>query len=150
MAAVTTTTATTFRILDSGRQQQTALVLSATVHAQLESLTAGLPARSGSKLLVATLAAHMPADLDDALRLMASHQRDRRAAAALEKNVRLPGEVRARLFDLGDRARQRASFASRSLLASAVLAVGLPSDLDGARTLLDDYDTALAWAQVPW
>ncbi len=147
--AVTATT-TTFRILDPGRQRQTALMLNRAVHSRLEELSASLPARSGNKLVVATLAASMPEDVNGALRLMATHHGDRRAGPALEKNVRLPDALRARLFDLADQARERAPFASRSLLASAVLAAGLPEDADGARELLADYDTALAWSNVQW
>ena len=137
-----------FRILDPGRQVQTALLLSSEVDERLDRLAELLPPRSLNKLVVAVLSAYAPVSREDAAALMAGHYANHRGSRPRKRNLRLPGQVRAVLAQLADDLRQHAPAASRSLLASAVLDVHLPAGAAEALELIDGYDTTLNWAQL--
>lgn len=137
-----------FRILDPGRQVQTALLLSSEVDTRLDQLAALLPPRSLNKLVVAVLSEHAPRSLEDAAELMADHYAARRGSPPRKRNLRLPGQVRGRFAELADELRERAPAASRSLLASAVLDLHLPADAAEAVELIDAYETTLNWSQL--
>jgi Arc/MetJ-type ribon-helix-helix transcriptional regulator len=92
-------------------------------------------------LAVASLQAGLPAQ-SDAARAAIVDERIRRAgvtAARIERNLRLPEQLRARIDELVAAARERLPRVSRADLVNAALRGGLPANAEQAAELVCEY-----------
>lgn len=124
----------------AGRPLQTSIALDAATSAQLEELARAARV-SVNALAVAVLHAGLPLETD-AVRSAIVDERVRRAGdqvARVERNLRLPEQLRARLDELTAAARQRLPRATRADLGNAALRRGLPADALAAARLVAEH-----------
>jgi predicted transcriptional regulator len=120
----------------TGRPIQTSIALDPDCVARLEHLARDTGI-STNALTVATLHAGLPAGDDDA-RAMIVDERVSRAGlrtARIERNLRLPEHLRARLDELTRTAQDRLPRATRADLVNAALRTGLPASAEQAAQL---------------
>jgi hypothetical protein len=116
--------------------------LDAELAQQLEELCrAG--AVTFSALLVATLQSGLPTTGEQALRAAILERADRPRGARVERNVRLPEQLRVRLDQLTENVRDAARRATRADLTNAVLRAALPGDAEQAAKLVSDHHRRL-------
>jgi hypothetical protein len=121
-----------------GRPIQTSLALEAELATRVEELSrAG--AVTFSALLVAVLQNGLPTTADQALRAAIHERADHPRGARVERNVRLPEQLRVRLDELTANVRDAARRATRADLTNAVLRSALPEDAEGAAKLVSDH-----------
>ena len=91
-------------------------------------------------LALAALQAGLPAQ-SDAARAAIVEERVRRIdePGRVERNLRLPLQLRARVDELVAAARQRMPRVNRADLVNAALGAGLPADAQQAAALVADY-----------
>lgn len=124
----------------AGRPLQTSIALNAASTAQLEELARAAKV-SVNALAVAVLHAGLPLD-PDAVRSAIVDERVRRAGeqvARVERNLRLPAQLRARVDELTSAARERLPRATRADLVNAALRRGLPGDAQAAAQLVAEH-----------
>ena len=124
----------------AGRPLQTSIALDAAIIAQLEELARAARV-SVNALAVAVLHAGLPLD-PDAVRSAIVDERVRRAGdqvARVERNLRLPAQLRARADELTGAARQRLPRGTRADLVNAALRRGLPADAQAAANLVAEH-----------
>jgi hypothetical protein len=124
----------------SGRPLQTSIALDADCVQLLEELARAAHVAVNA-LAVAALQAGLPAQ-SDAARTAIVEERVRRAGATparVERNLRLPGQLRARIDELVAAARERLPRVSRADLVNAALRGGLPADAQQAAELVCGY-----------
>jgi Arc/MetJ-type ribon-helix-helix transcriptional regulator len=124
----------------SGRPLQTSIALDADCVQLLEELARAAHVAVNA-LAVAALQAGLPAHSDGA-RAAIVEERVRRAGATparVERNLRLPGQLRARIDELVAAARERLPRVSRADLVNAALRGGLPADAQQAAELVCEY-----------
>jgi len=120
----------------SGRPLQTSIALDAACVAELEQLARAARV-SVNALAVAVLHSGLPLTADDA-RGAIVNERVRRAAetvARVERNLRLPEQLRVRVDELTAAAQERLPRATRADLVNAALRRGLPADAQAAAEL---------------
>jgi predicted DNA-binding protein len=120
----------------TGRPLQTSIALDPDSATRLEQLARDTGISTNS-LTVASLQAGLPAGDDDA-RAVIVDERVARAGlrtARIERNLRLPEHLRARLDELTKAARDRVPRATRADLVNAALRTGLPSTAQQAAEL---------------
>jgi Arc/MetJ-type ribon-helix-helix transcriptional regulator len=124
----------------SGRPLQTSIALDAERASLLDELAraAGV---SVNALAVAALHAGLPAAPDDARAEIVDERVGRAGmrAARIERNLRLPEHLRARIDELTSAARGRLPRATRADLINAALRRGLPGDAEHAAQLVADH-----------
>jgi hypothetical protein len=134
------TTVATSAFYGSGRPLQTSIALNSACAARLDELAraAGV---SVNALAVAALHAGLPAATDDARAAIVDERVNRAGerAARIERNLRLPEHLRARLDELTAAARGRLPRATRADLINAALARGLPADAEQAAHLAAEH-----------
>lgn len=124
----------------AGRPLQTSIALDAATSAQLEELARAARV-SVNALAVAVLHAALPLE-PDAVRSAIVDERVRRAGeqvARVERNLRLPEQLRARVDELTAAARERLPRATRADLVNAALRRGLPADAQAAARLVAEH-----------
>jgi hypothetical protein len=124
----------------SGRPLQTSIALDAACVAELEQLARAAHV-SVNALAVAVLHGGLPLTADDARGAIVD-ERVRRAAetvARVERNLRLPEQLRVRVDELTAAARQRLPRATRADLVNAALRRGLPQDAQAAADLAAEH-----------
>jgi Arc/MetJ-type ribon-helix-helix transcriptional regulator/predicted transcriptional regulator len=124
----------------SGRPLQTSIALDADCAQLLEELARAAHVTLNA-LAVAALQAGLPPHSDGA-RAAIVDERVRRAGvsvARIERNVRLPEQLRARIDELVAAARERLPRVNRADLVNAALRDGLPPDAEHAATLVCEY-----------
>jgi len=124
----------------SGRPLQTSIALDAACVAELEALARAARV-SVNALAVAVLHSGLPPAADDA-RTAIVDERVRRAGetvARVERNLRLPEQLRVRVDELTAAARQRLPRATRADLVNAALRRGLPQDAQAAAQLAAEH-----------
>jgi len=124
----------------SGRPLQTSIALDAACVAELEQLARAARV-SVNALAVAVLHSGLPLAADDARGAIVD-ERVRRAAetiARVERNLRLPEQLRVRVDELTASARQRLPRATRADLVNAALRRGLPSGAQAAADLVAEH-----------
>jgi predicted transcriptional regulator len=120
----------------TGRPRQTSIAIDPDCAARLEQLARDTGI-STNALTVAALHAGLPAGDDDA-RAMIIDERVGRAGlrtARIERNLRLPEHLRARLDELTRAASARLPRATRADLVNAALRAGLPTTAEQAAEL---------------
>jgi predicted DNA-binding protein len=120
----------------TGRPLQTSIAIDPDCATRLEQLARDTGI-STNALTVAAVHAGLPAS-DDHARAMIVDERVGRAGlrtARIERNLRLPQHLRARLDELTDAARDRLPRATRADLVNAALRTGLPSTSEQAAEL---------------
>jgi Arc/MetJ-type ribon-helix-helix transcriptional regulator len=128
------------RFFGAGRPVQTSIALDDDC-AQLLDELARAASVAVNPLAVAVLHAGLPADTETA-REAIIEERVRRAgvsAARIERNLRLPGHLRARIDELVAGARERSARINRADLINAALRRGLPDDAAAAAELATQY-----------
>jgi hypothetical protein len=123
-----------------GRPLQTSIALNAA-HLDLLDELARAGALSVNAIAVAALHAGLPrggeaareAMLEERLRRVGEHK------GRLERNLRLPEQLRARVDELTAGSRERLRRANRADLVNASLARGLPQDAEAAAAMVDEY-----------
>jgi hypothetical protein len=121
----------------SGRPLQTSIALDAACVAELEQLARAARV-SVNALAVAVLHSGLPLAADDA-RSAIVDERVRRAAetvARVERNLRLPEQLRVRVDELTAAAQRRLPRATRADLVNAALRRGLPEGAQAAAELV--------------
>jgi hypothetical protein len=121
----------------SGRPLQTSIALDAACSAELEQLARAARV-SVNALAVAVLHSGLPLAADDA-RSAIVDERVRRAAetvARVERNLRLPEQLRVRVDELTAAAQRRLPRATRADLVNAALRRGAPEDAQAAAELV--------------
>ncbi len=126
----------------AGRPIQTSLALDPELARQLDEL-ARPAAVTFSALLVATLHRGLPTSGEQALRAAVTERADRPRGARVERNIRLPEQLRVRLDQLTENVRDATRRATRSDLANAALRVALPADAEHAATLVTQHHRRL-------
>jgi predicted transcriptional regulator len=126
----------------AGRPIQTSLALDPELARQLDEL-ARAAAVTFSALLVATLHRGLPTSGEQALRAAVTERADRPRGARVERNIRLPEQLRVRLDQLTENVRDATRRATRSDLANAALRVALPADAEHAATLVTEHHRRL-------
>src|SRR3954447_9522802 len=124
----------------SGRPLQTSIALDAERASLLDEL-AHAARVSVNALAVAALHAGVPAAPEEA-RAAIVDERVRRAGvrvARIERNLRLPEHLRARIDELISTTRGRLPRATRADLINAALQRGLPADAEGAALLVTEH-----------
>lgn len=124
----------------AGRPLQTSIALDAACAAQLEELARAARV-SFNALAVAVVHAGLPLEAD-AVRTAIVDERVRRAGAQVarvERNLRLPAQLRARVDELTAAARERLPRATRADLVNAALRKGLPADAQAAAGLVAEH-----------
>ena len=124
----------------SGRPLQTSIALDAACVAELEQLARAAHV-SVNALAVAVLHSGLPLTADDA-RAAIVDERVRRAAetvARVERNLRLPEQLRVRVDELTAAAQERLPRATRADLVNAALRCGLPADAQAAAELAAEH-----------
>lgn len=124
----------------TGRPLQTSIALDDDRASLLEEL-ARATRISANALAVAALHSGLPAAVDDA-RAEIIDERVSRAgarAARIERNLRLPEHLRARIDELTAAARGQLPRANRADLINAALRRGLPADAERAAELVADH-----------
>lgn len=124
------------RFYGTGRPRQTSIAIDPDCATRLEQLARDTGISSNA-LTVAAVHAGLPTGDDDA-RAMIIDERVGRAGlriARIERNLRLPQHLRARLDELTDAARDGLPRATRADLVNAALRTGLPSNPDQAAEL---------------
>jgi hypothetical protein len=123
-----------------GRPLQTSIALDAASATQLEELARAARV-SFNALAVAVLHAGLPLEAD-AVRSAIVDERVRRAGdqvARVERNLRLPEQLRARVDALTIAARDRLPRATRADLVNAALRRSLPPDAQAAAELVAEH-----------
>jgi predicted transcriptional regulator len=126
----------------AGRPIQTSLALDPELARQLDEL-ARAAAVTFSALLVATLHRGLPTSGEQALRAVVTERADRPRGARVERNIRLPEQLRVRLDQLTENVRDATRRATRSDLANAALRVALPADAEHAAALVTEHHRRL-------
>jgi hypothetical protein len=124
----------------AGRPLQTSIALDAAGATQLEELARAARV-SFNALAVAVLHAGLPLEAD-AVRSAIVDERVRRAGdqvARVERNLRLPEQLRARVDALTAAARDRLPRATRADLVNAALRRSLPADAQAAAELVAEH-----------
>jgi predicted transcriptional regulator len=124
----------------TGRPLQTSIALDDDCASRLDELAraAGV---SANALAVAALHAGLPTAAE-AARAVIVEERVSRAgirAARIERNLRLPAHLRARVDDLTLAARDHLPRATRADLINAALRTGLPADTESAAQLVTSH-----------
>lgn len=128
----------------TGPRVQTSVALDGD-HAKLLEDLARAGRVSVNALAVAALQAGLPAQSDVAREAIVD-ERERRAfatSARVERNLRLPVQMRARVDELVAAARERLPRANRADLVNAALGHGLPADAEAAAQLVAQYNGRL-------
>jgi hypothetical protein len=124
----------------SGRPLQTSIALNAEPASLLDELAraAGV---SVNALAVAALHAGVPTEADEARAAIVDERVSRAGlrVARIERNLRLPEHLRARIDELTSAARNRLPRATRADLINAALRRGLPADAEGAAQLVAEH-----------
>jgi predicted transcriptional regulator len=124
----------------TGRPLQTSIALDDDCASLLDELAraAGV---SANALAVAALQSGLPAATDDARAVIVDERVNRAGArtARIERNLRLPEHLRARIDELAVAARGQLPRATRSDLINAALRRGLPADAQRAAALVADH-----------
>jgi hypothetical protein len=133
----------------TGRPLQTSISFDADCVSQLDELarTAGV---SANALAVAALQTGLPVAAD-AARAMIVDERVNRAgirAARIERNLRLPEHLRARVDELTFAAQHQVPRATRADLVNAALRAGLPTDAQQAAELVAEHARRVERAAV--
>lgn len=140
-AADATRTLTSAPFYGGGRPLQTSIALDTACAAQLAQL-ARAASVSVNALAVAVLHAGLPTETQTA-RAAIVDERVRRAgepsAVRVERNLRLPDELRARVDELTGCVRERVARATRADLVNAALRRGLPADAQAAAHLVAEH-----------
>ena len=134
------TTATDTPFYGTGRPLQTSIALDDDCVSRLDEL-ARAASVSANALAVAALHVGLPA-ATDAARAVIVDERVNRAgirAARIERNLRLPEHLRARVDELTFSARDHLPRATRADLINAALRRGLPADAESARQLATEH-----------
>jgi predicted transcriptional regulator len=126
----------------AGRPIQTSLALDPELARQLDEL-ARAAVVTFSALLVATLHCGLPTSGEQALRAAVTERADRPRGARVERNIRLPEQLRVRLDQLTENVRDATRRATRSDLANAALRVALPADAEHAAALVTEHHRRL-------
>lgn len=124
----------------SGRPVQTSIAMDADCSQLLEELARAAHVTLNA-LAVASLQAGLPAQ-SDAARAAIVDERIRRAgvtAARIERNLRLPEQLRTRIDELVAAAHERLPRVSRADLVNAALRGGLPANAEQAAELVCEY-----------
>jgi hypothetical protein len=124
----------------SGRPLQTSIALDAACVTELEQLARAARV-SVNALAVAVLHSGLPLTADDARGAIVD-ERVRRAAetvARVERNLRLPEQLRVRVDELTAAAQERLPRATRADLVNAALRRGLPADAQAAAELAAEH-----------
>lgn len=124
----------------AGRPLQTSIALDAACSTQLEELARAARV-SFNALAVAVLHAGLPIETD-AVRSAIVDERVRRAGtqlARVERNLRLPEQLRTRVDELTATARDRLPRATRADLVNAALRRSLPADAQAAAELVAEH-----------
>jgi predicted transcriptional regulator len=123
-----------------GRPLQTSIALDDDRASLLDELAraAGV---SANVLAVAALQAGLPAEADDARGVIVDERVNRAGvrSARIERNLRLPEHLRARIDELTAAARGQLPRATRADLINAALRRGLPADAQRAAELVADH-----------
>ena len=121
----------------SGRPLQTSIALDAELDELLEQVgrAARVPVNA---LVVAALQAGLPPHSDQAREAIVDERVSRagQSPARVERNIRLPEHLRARIDELVASARERLPRGSRADLVNASLRRGLPADAEQAAELV--------------
>jgi hypothetical protein len=124
----------------TGRPLQTSIALDDDCASLLHELAraAGV---SANALAVAALQAGLPAEVDDARGVIVDERVNRAGvrSARIERNLRLPEHLRARIDVLTAAARGLLPRATRADLINAALRRGLPADAEHAAELVADH-----------
>jgi hypothetical protein len=124
----------------TGRPLQTSIALDDDRAALLDELAraAGV---SANALAVAALQAGLPAEADDARGVIVDERVNRAGvrSARIERNLRLPEHLRARIDELAAAVRGQLPRATRADLINAALRRGLPADAERAAELVADH-----------
>jgi hypothetical protein len=133
----------------TGRPLQTSISFDADCVSQLDELarSAGV---SANALAVAALQTGLPVAAD-AARAMIVDERVNRAgirAARMERNLRLPEHLRARVDELTFAAQHQVPRATRADLVNAALRAGLPTDAQQAAELVAEHARRVERAAV--
>jgi hypothetical protein len=120
----------------AGRPLQTSIAIDPDCATRLEQLARDTGI-STNALTVAAVHAGLPASDDDAGAMIVDERVARAGlrTARIERNLRLPQHLRARLDELTDAARDRLPRATRADLVNAALRTGLPSTAEQAAEL---------------
>ncbi len=124
----------------TGRPLQTSIALDDDRASLLEEL-ARATRISTNALAVAALHSGLPAAVDDARAEIVDERVNRAGARAarIERNLRLPEHLRARIDELTAAARGQLPRANRADLINAALRRGLPTDAERAAELVADH-----------
>lgn len=124
----------------TGRPLQTSIALDDDRASLLEEL-ARATRISANALAVAALHSGLPAAADDARAEIVDERVNRAGArvARIERNLRLPEHLRARIDELTAAARGQLPRANRADLINAALRRGLPADAELAAELVADH-----------
>ena len=124
----------------SGRPLQTSIALDGDCASLLDEL-ARAASVSANALAVAALHAGLPSAAEDARAAIVDERVSRAGERAprIERNLRLPEHLRARIDELTSASRARLPRATRADLVNAALRRGLPSDADRAAQLVADH-----------
>ncbi len=125
-----------------GRPIQTSLALDPELARKLDELSraAAVPF---SSLLVAALHNGLPTTGEQALRAAVTERADRPRGSRVERNIRLPEQLRVRLDQLTENVRDSTRRATRADLTNAALRVALPTDAEHAAQLVADHHRRL-------
>lgn len=124
----------------SGRPLQTSIALDGDCAALLDEL-ARAASVSANALAVAALHAGLPGTAEDARAAIVDERVSRAGGRVprIERNLRLPEQLRARIDELTSAARGRLPRATRADLINAALRRGLPLDAELAAQLVADH-----------
>ena len=124
----------------SGRPLQTSIALDSDCASLLDEL-ARAASVSANALAVAALHAGLPGAAEDARAAIVDERVSRAGERAprIERNLRLPEQLRARIDELTSASRARLPRATRADLVNAALRRGLPGDAERAAQLVADH-----------
>ena len=122
----------------TGRPVQTSIALDLDCASRLDELARAARV-SGNALAVAALHAGMPTAADHALTLIVQERVDRIGARRIERNLRLPEHLRARVDELTSVVRERVPRATRADLINPAVRAHLPADAEHAAELVLEH-----------
>ena len=132
-------------LLRNGQRVQTSIALDAEQAGLLEELARAAHVTVNA-LAVASLHAGLPTRGDDALNAIVDERVRRVGLTRVERNLRIPLQLRTRMDELVAIARPRVPHVNRADLVNAALVRGLPTDAQQAAELVTDYTRRLEGA----
>ncbi len=129
----------------TGQRVQTSIALDAEQAGLLEELARAAHVTVNA-LAIASLHAGLPTRGDDALNAIVDERVRRVGLTRVERNLRIPLQLRTRMDELVAIARPRVPHVNRADLVNAALVRGLPTDAQQAAELVTDYTRRLEGA----